>query len=138
MKPHENRHPISSLMVQTSLDTFFRGHSAPFLSLIERKFCKKCKNSSLQSILGKIESPHYLSDRLEVYRRFVLVRRGKVKWFNESKGYGFLEQENGSDVFVHHTAIQGDGFRTLKEGETVEFECENSQKGLKATAVVRL
>lgn len=66
------------------------------------------------------------------------MRRGKVKWFNESKGYGFLEQENGSDVFVHHTAIQGDGFRTLKEGETVEFECENSQKGLKATTVVRL
>ncbi len=64
--------------------------------------------------------------------------RGKVKWFNESKGYGFLEQENGADVFVHHTAIQGQGFRTLKEGETVEFEVENSQKGPKATTVVRL
>lgn len=66
------------------------------------------------------------------------MRRGKVKWFNESKGYGFLEQENGSDVFVHHSAIQGDGFRTLKEGESVDFECENSQKGLKATTVIRL
>jgi len=66
------------------------------------------------------------------------VYRGKVKWFNESKGYGFLEQENGADVFVHHTAIQGQGFRTLKEGETVEFEVENSQKGPKATTVVRL
>lgn len=64
--------------------------------------------------------------------------RGKVKWFNESKGYGFLEQDNGADVFVHHTAIQGQGFRTLKEGETVEFEVENSQKGPKATTVVRL
>jgi CspA family cold shock protein len=66
------------------------------------------------------------------------VYRGKVKWFNESKGYGFLEQDNGADVFVHHTAIQGQGFRTLKEGETVEFEVENSQKGPKATTVVRL
>lgn len=64
--------------------------------------------------------------------------RGKVKWFNESKGYGFLEQDNGADVFVHHTAIQGQGFRTLKEGETVEFEVENSQKGPKATTVIRL
>lgn len=64
--------------------------------------------------------------------------RGKVKWFNESKGYGFLEQDNGADVFVHHTAIQGQGFRTLKEGETVEFEVEDSQKGPKATTVVRL
>ena len=66
------------------------------------------------------------------------MQRGKVKWFNESKGYGFLEQDNGADVFVHHTAIQGQGFRTLKEGEAVEFEVENSQKGPKATTVVRL
>lgn len=64
--------------------------------------------------------------------------KGKVKWFNESKGYGFLEQDNGADVFVHHTAIQGQGFRTLKEGESVEFEVENSQKGPKATMVIRL
>ncbi len=64
--------------------------------------------------------------------------KGKVKWFNESKGYGFLEQDNGADVFVHHTAIQGQGFRTLKEGESVEFEIENSQKGPKATTVIRL
>lgn len=63
--------------------------------------------------------------------------RGKVKWFNESKGYGFLEQDSGADVFVHHTAIQGQGFRTLKEGETVEFEVEDSQKGPKATSVIR-
>lgn len=66
------------------------------------------------------------------------VYKGKVKWFNESKGYGFLEQDNGADVFVHHTAIQGQGFRTLKEGESVEFEIENSQKGPKATTVIRL
>jgi CspA family cold shock protein len=66
------------------------------------------------------------------------VPKGKVKWFNDSKGYGFLEQEDGVDVFVHHTVIKSDGFRTLKEGEAVEFEVESSQKGLKAKSVVRI
>lgn len=63
--------------------------------------------------------------------------RGKVKWFNESKGFGFIEQESGPDVFVHHTSIQSDGFRTLREGETVEFQIENAPKGPKAISVVR-
>ena len=56
--------------------------------------------------------------------------RGKVKWFNDAKGYGFITPEDGSkDVFVHHTAIQSQGFRTLQEGETVEFEITQGQKG---------
>ncbi|MCG3197160.1 MAG: Cold shock protein CspB [bacterium] len=63
--------------------------------------------------------------------------RGKVKWFNESKGFGFIEQDGGPDVFVHHTSIQCDGFRTLREGETVEFQIENAPKGPKAVAVIR-
>jgi CspA family cold shock protein len=63
---------------------------------------------------------------------------GKVKWFNDQKGFGFIVDEQQRDVFVHHTIIQGEGFRTLLEGETVEYEAENSPKGLKATQVRRL
>lgn len=61
--------------------------------------------------------------------------KGTVKWFNESKGYGFLEQENGDDVFVHHSAINGNGFKSLQEGETVTFEIEQGQKGPAAANV---
>jgi CspA family cold shock protein len=62
--------------------------------------------------------------------------RGKVKWFNDAKGYGFIEQESGDDVFVHHSSIQGEGFKTLAEGQTVEFEIEQGQKGPSAVNVV--
>ncbi|HET6923017.1 MAG TPA: cold-shock protein [Anaeromyxobacteraceae bacterium] len=60
---------------------------------------------------------------------------GTVKWFNDAKGYGFISQEGGEDVFVHHTAIQMDGFRTLKEGEKVEFDVVQGPKGLQAANV---
>ncbi|MDD5223170.1 MAG: cold-shock protein [bacterium] len=63
---------------------------------------------------------------------------GKVKWFNESKGFGFIEQEGGKDVFVHFSTIQGEGFKTLKEGDRVEFEATEGPKGLQATKVVKL
>jgi CspA family cold shock protein len=62
--------------------------------------------------------------------------RGKVKWFNDAKGYGFIEQESGEDVFVHHSSIQGEGFKTLKEGQDVEFDIEQGQKGPSAVNVV--
>lgn len=62
---------------------------------------------------------------------------GKVKWFNESKGYGFIKQDTGRDIFVHYSEIQGDGYRTLAEGETVEFETRQGPKGLEATNVAR-
>ena len=61
---------------------------------------------------------------------------GTVKWFNASKGYGFIERQGGPDVFVHFTAIQVDGFRTLQEGQRVEFSIENGPKGLQAANVV--
>jgi cold shock protein len=63
---------------------------------------------------------------------------GTVKWFSQEKGYGFLQQEGGADVFVHYSAIEGSGFKVLYEGEEVEFEIEDSGKGPKAQNVVRL
>ena len=64
--------------------------------------------------------------------------KGTVKWFNESKGYGFLSQPEGEDIFVHYTAIQANGFRTLKEGREVEFNVERGPKGLQASNVTIL
>jgi len=63
------------------------------------------------------------------------MANGTVKWFNDAKGYGFISQEGGEDVFVHHTAIQMDGFRTLKEGEAVQFDVTQGPKGLQAANV---
>jgi CspA family cold shock protein len=63
---------------------------------------------------------------------------GTVKWFNGAKGYGFIERASGDDVFVHYSAIQGEGFKNLGEGERVEFSVEQGPKGLQATNVVQL
>jgi cold shock protein len=63
---------------------------------------------------------------------------GTVKWFSDAKGYGFIEREDADDIFVHHTAIEGSGFKTLKEGETVEFDVMEEDKGPKAQNVVRV
>ena len=64
--------------------------------------------------------------------------KGKVKWFSNQKGYGFITPEDGKDVFVHHTAIQGNGYKTLEEGQEVEFEITTGPKGEQATNVVKL
>jgi CspA family cold shock protein len=66
------------------------------------------------------------------------MAEGTVKWFNEAKGYGFIEQESGKDIFVHYTSIQSEGFRSLNEGERVIFDIAEGQKGQMATNVVRL
>ena len=63
---------------------------------------------------------------------------GKVKWFNSQKGYGFITPESGKDVFVHHSAIQGEGFKTLEEGQEVEFEIQQGPKGEQAVNVTRV
>ena len=66
------------------------------------------------------------------------MAKGKVKWFSNQKGYGFITPESGNDVFVHHSAIQGEGYKTLEEGQEVEFEIEKGSKGEQATKVVKL
>ena len=63
------------------------------------------------------------------------MSNGSVKWFNDAKGYGFITSEEGSDVFVHFSAIQGDGFRSLAEGDSVSFDIEKGPKGLQASNV---
>ena len=63
---------------------------------------------------------------------------GKVKWFNAEKGYGFIEREDGGDVFVHFSAIQGEGFKTLEEGQAVEFDVVEGNRGEQAANVVKL
>ena len=66
------------------------------------------------------------------------MAKGKVKWFNDAKGYGFITQDNGEDVFVHFSAVQGDGFKSLQVNQEVEFEVNSGPKGPQATNVAKL
>ena len=66
------------------------------------------------------------------------MAKGKIKWFSNQKGYGFITSESGKDVFVHHSAIEGEGYKSLQEGQEVEFEIEQGPKGEHATKVVKL
>jgi CspA family cold shock protein len=80
----------------------------------------------------------HIRPQFKVFAGERYMPRGKVKWFNDSKGYGFIEQEGGGDdVFVHFSAIQAEGFRTLREGQDVEFELKTGDKGLNAQNVVK-
>jgi len=83
------------------------------------------------------ECPRMLQDKIKSTRRKRAMEKGTVKWFNDSKGFGFLERENGEDVFVHFSAITGDGFKSLAEGDKVTFEVVKGPKGLQAANVVK-
>jgi CspA family cold shock protein len=77
------------------------------------------------------------ADRKNCERKHRIVSKGTVKWFNDAKGFGFISQENGEDVFVHFSAIQAEGFRSLAEGDQVEFDLVQGPKGFQAANVRR-
>jgi CspA family cold shock protein len=82
--------------------------------------------------------PNMVSGKFINVRSEKKMAKGKVKWFNDSKGFGFLEQESGDDVFCHFSAITGDGFKSLQEGDNVEFEVVKGPKGLQAENVRKI
>jgi CspA family cold shock protein len=84
--------------------------------------------------VGKRKGRFGLATRAACLRRSI-VETGTVKWFNDAKGFGFISREGGPDVFVHHTAIQANGFRTLAEGQRVQFDVVQGPKGLQAANV---
>jgi cold shock protein len=97
--------------------------------------------SGSQALTQVARKSFWLSPRFtESLGGFVVMSRisGKVKWFNNSKGYGFIEQPGSSDIFVHYSAIQGDGFKTLEEGQEVEFEVTQGPKGPQAENVMKV
>jgi CspA family cold shock protein len=89
-------------------------------------------------VLVKVDDGSWLEPSFSVVRRRAQLAQGTVKWFSNEKGYGFIEREQGEDVFVHFSAITMDGYKTLTEGQRVEFEIVQGQKGLQAANVVAI
>ena len=90
-----------------------------------------------------VRNDFFLAEKYDVHNSNLFIRKssmekGTVKWFNGSKGYGFISREEGEDVFVHYNAIEGDGYKSLDDGDQVEFEVEQGPKGLQATRVSRI
>lgn len=109
--------------------------------LIVFPFCASQKRVGPTSFNpGRAKAPQALAPFYRIVGGFVVMSRisGKVKWFNNSKGYGFIEQPGSSDIFVHYSAIQGEGFKTLEEGQEVEFEVTQGPKGPQAENVMKV
>ena len=89
---------------------------------------------------ARIPEQHQIKgDQISICSKETAMKeQGTVKWFNNQKGYGFISRNSGEDVFVHHSAIQAQGFKSLSEGDTVEFSVARGPKGLQATEVVKL
>lgn len=99
------------------------------------RLCPKCRNKApVEDAPPEAEDTHLEIGGITLTERYY----GEVKWFNESKGYGFITRENGEDIFVHYTGIEGEGFKTLVEGQRVEFEVEDTPKGPQAVHVIPL
>ena len=96
-----------------------------------------CRVLKVKRAFPLSDGPLYSSEK-QGRQEPVAQYKGKVKWFNNAKGYGFIGREDGPDVFVHYSAIQLDGYKTLKEGDEVEFDIVEGQKGPQADAVLRL
>jgi len=87
------------------------------------------------SVLPHTRKHFHIAFAVNQYKRSNTMEQGTVKWFNDAKGFGFLSRENGEDVFVHHTAIQSNGFRSLQEGQRVQFNVTKGPKGWQAENV---
>lgn len=102
-----------------------------------RRFYPPGSTSITQSCLNRGFVARGLVAHGHQERRSVVKTKGTVKWFNDRKGFGFIRLDSGEDVFVHYSALQGDGFKTLKEGENVEFEIVQGAKGPQAANVLK-
>ena len=105
-----------------------------------RLHLKACKSTLAGHFFCRLEAvgkaPN--SSKTEKRNRITVKEQGTVKWFNASKGFGFIQRQSGEDVFVHFSAIQGDGYKSLNEGQAVEFEVTTGPKGLQASNVASL
>jgi cold shock protein len=111
-----------------------------FVALVKTfRFVKGLRDRSRGLFLFlRLEADPKAPNRLKTEKRSELKEQGTVKWFNASKGFGFIQRHNGEDVFVHFSAIQGDGYKSLSDGQAVEFEVTKGPKGLQAANVTSL
>jgi cold shock protein len=115
--------------------------SVPFCDALpfrlNQPFAHFCRHTKYGRLFSTAACRHHIQ-KFQERRKPVAQYKGKVKWFNNAKGYGFIGRDDGPDVFVHYSAIQLDGYKTLKEGDDVEFDIVQGQKGPQADSVTRL